>query len=87
MAISDVDAIVDRTEDVTPAFLRELVRKAALYGLRAGESPIADRHFDEALAQLEQGGRLTRRLLGADPAEGPKLADEPWDDDGWEDDE
>jgi hypothetical protein len=63
--LADRAAIVAETEGVSPAFLRELVRKAALHAARAGSSRVDDPHFREALDLLEQGGPITRSMLGA----------------------
>jgi len=58
-------ALVARTDGASPAFLRELVRKASLLAAMSDAATIAARHFDEALSELEAGGRLTRSILGA----------------------
>lgn len=58
--------LVQRTEGVSAAFLRELLRKAALISADAGVSTIGDGHLDAALHELAvQGGELLRSLLGA----------------------
>jgi hypothetical protein len=67
--------LVQRTEGVSPAFIRELLRKAALLAvLPTGGSAegdgnaivVAERHLDQAMHELVlDGGELTRRLLGA----------------------
>jgi cell division protease FtsH len=82
-SLGERDAIVAETEGVSPAFLRELVRKAALHAARAG-APVDDGHFREALELLERGGRITRTMLGADG--GRAIADLPNDGD-WGDEE
>jgi hypothetical protein len=51
---------------VSPAFLRELVRKATLFAARAGSTQVGDDHFREALDLLARGGRITRTMLGGD---------------------
>jgi ATPase family associated with various cellular activities (AAA) len=66
LALADRDSIVAETEGVSPAFLRELVRKAALQAARAGSARVEDTHFREALDLLERGGPITRSMLGAD---------------------
>jgi hypothetical protein len=73
--LSDPDEVITRTEGVTAAFLRELLRRAAL--LAAGAGPdgegnggaapirVTDAHLTEALDQLlDARGQLTRKLLG-----------------------
>jgi cell division protease FtsH len=69
LKLSDLDRFVERTEGVSAAFIRELLRKAALFAAEedgAAELTVADRHLDLALAELlVAGGRLTQSLLGA----------------------
>jgi len=65
--------LVDQTEGVSAAFIRELMRKAALFAADEGnegdELIVEDRHLDEALRELAlEGGELTKRLLGASRA-------------------
>jgi hypothetical protein len=60
------DAVIARTEGVSAAFLRELLRKAALAAADEGAGRVVeDRHLEEALRELVvEGGPLTRSLLG-----------------------
>jgi ATP-dependent 26S proteasome regulatory subunit len=72
-----LDRLVQRTEGVSPAFIRELLRKAALLAVlptgRSGSQDgeidgivVTDQHLDQAMHELVlDGGELTRRLLGA----------------------
>jgi hypothetical protein len=64
----DVEDLVDRTEGATPAYIKELMRKAAL---RAAESSsgatVRQEHVNGALEELGEGGRLAERLLGYRP--------------------
>jgi len=60
---------IEKTEGASPAFIQELIRKAALAS--AEESPgadslrVTDRHLETALRDLLlSGGELTRSLLG-----------------------
>ena len=71
--VQNLDAIVERTKGVSAAFIRELVRKAALAAAdERDELLIEDRHVDEALHELlVEGGGLTRSLLGATGQERP----------------
>ena len=78
VALDDRDVLVSRSEGASPAFLRELVRKAALQAAVAGETPVSDRHFVAALDALERGGSLTRRMLGAEGASGPPQPGQGW---------
>jgi hypothetical protein len=59
------DRVVEQTEGASPAFLRELVRKAALNAAADGHETVEEPHFARALDELEEGGRLTRSILGA----------------------
>jgi ATP-dependent 26S proteasome regulatory subunit len=61
------ERLLEQTEGVSAAFIRELLRKAAIFAADEG-APIvvADRHVAEALHELViEGGELTKRLLGA----------------------
>lgn len=59
-----LDPWVAKTEGASGAFLRELLRKAALFATDAA-SPVKEAHLDEALRDLVvEGGSLTRSLLG-----------------------
>ncbi len=64
--IPDIDHFVARTRGVSAAFIRELVRKAALAAAdQDGPLVIGERHLDDALQELLiEGGELTRSLLG-----------------------
>jgi hypothetical protein len=69
LQISELDRFIEKTKGASAAFIRELLRKAALF---TAEEPgdgliVADRHLDEAMRELVvQGGALTRSLLGAE---------------------
>lgn len=68
------ESIIERTEGVTAAFLKELLRKAALLSCEedgAGEGPIqvTDAHLATALDHLQDNrNQLTRVLLGGQHA-------------------
>lgn len=67
---SDVDwePYVARTEGASPAYVKELLRQAALTAAEAGHpGAIRAADLDTALAQLAAGGDLAQRLLGAVP--------------------
>jgi hypothetical protein len=58
----------ERTEGASPAFLRELLRRAALLAAEEDADVVEDRHTSAALEELRQGGdSLTGSLLGARP--------------------
>ncbi len=77
LAAGNLEDMVRRTEGASPAFIRELLRKAALIAA-AGTRRVApealalpsltDDHLREALrAIIAEGGELTKRLLGVAP--------------------
>jgi len=72
LEVSDWDALIDRTAGVSAAFIRELLRKAAVYAAEEcgnRELVVREEHLQEALTELlVEGGTLTQSLLGATPA-------------------
>ncbi|MGH9153791.1 MAG: AAA family ATPase [Acidimicrobiales bacterium] len=74
LELSDRPRIIERTQGVSAAFLKELLRKSALLAADAspsgGELRVTDEHVDQALFELvTEGGELTKALLGvAGPA-------------------
>jgi ATP-dependent 26S proteasome regulatory subunit len=71
LRLDSPDAVVERTAGVSAAFMRELLRRAALVATLAGDDEVADRHVGQALDELEDmSARLTRRFLGAGQGEG-----------------
>ena len=67
--VGDWQKLIDRTAGVSGAFIRELLRKAAVLAAEEdGGEPLVvrDRHLEEGLAELlVAGGPLTQSLLGA----------------------
>lgn len=65
----DWDQIVERTAGVSGAFIRELLRKAAVFAAEDaanGELIVSQKHLDDGLAELlTAGGPLTQSLLGS----------------------
>ncbi len=63
----NLERFIRQTEGVSPAFIRELMRKTALYAAdEIGSVAIEDRHLAAALRELVvEGGTLTSVLLGA----------------------
>jgi ATP-dependent 26S proteasome regulatory subunit len=70
LRLRELESFVGRTEGVSAAFIRELIRKAALFAADEGsEIAIEDRHLEEALHELVvDGGELTKTILGVQPA-------------------
>jgi hypothetical protein len=67
LELHDLDTFVKRTAGGSAAFIRELLRRAALIAAdEPGPIQVKDRHVDEALHELVvSGGELTQSLLGA----------------------
>ena len=66
----DLDWIVARIEGATPAYIKELLRKAAVLAAEQGAGPVVTgAHLETALAELDEGGRLAQRLLGFRPGQ------------------
>jgi hypothetical protein len=67
--VANWQRLIERTAGVSGAFIRELLRKAAVYAAEDdGEVPLVvrDRHLEEGLTELlVAGGPLTQSLLGA----------------------
>ena len=78
LALTDLDAVITRTEGVTASFIKELLRRAALFAAesaaqsagdaRPEDQPlrVTDEHLTAALDQLlDTSNELTRLLLGS----------------------
>ena len=71
MQLRDVEAVRARTEGVSAAFIKELLRRASLIAASgddhaATDLTVGDVHVNRALDEmLSDGGRLTRAILGA----------------------
>jgi hypothetical protein len=64
----DVSGLVARTEGASPAYIKELLRKAALRAVESGSGArLGQEHIDGALEELAQGGRLAESILGFKP--------------------
>lgn len=61
----DLDRLVERTDGASPAYIKELLRKAALFAALAGSANTVDQsHLDAGMAELEAGGELAKRIVG-----------------------
>ncbi len=73
--LGEPKALIDRTEGTSAAFIRELLRRAAVFAAvtdDAEEIVVRDEHLEEALTELLiAGGELTKSLLGASRASAP----------------
>jgi ATP-dependent 26S proteasome regulatory subunit len=68
LELGDVDTLIADLEGVSPAFIRELLRRAALISAEAtpdGALRVGPAHLHEALSELRGGGELTNTLLGS----------------------
>jgi hypothetical protein len=65
LTLEDVDfeRYVARLAGASPAYVKELLRKAALFAA-IESSPVRDTHLDRAIAELESGGLLAQRIAG-----------------------
>ena len=71
----DIAHFVQQTEGVSPAYINELLRKAALLAAEQGAgTTVRDEHVTAAMEELSQGGRLAERILGFRPQadQGPR---------------
>ena len=66
--VDDLDALIERTDGVSPAFIKELLRKAAMVAAGEGADEqliVSDAHVNVALDELlAETALLTRLLLG-----------------------
>ena len=60
----DFAQYVDKTEGASPAYIKELLRKAALLAALAGSKTVRGEHLDSAMKELEAGGELAKRIVG-----------------------
>jgi ATP-dependent 26S proteasome regulatory subunit len=73
LELAERDSVVERTEGASAAFIKELLRKAALFAAEAdatatGPITVTDNHLEQALLELTvEGGDLTKTLLGVAP--------------------
>lgn len=61
----DMECLIQRTEGASAAFIRELMRKAALFAADEACERVEDRHLDGAIRELAvESGVITRKVLG-----------------------
>lgn len=78
LQIENLEILYRKTEGASPAFIRELLRKAALFASEETTEPelppITAEHIESALTELViSGGELTKSLLGAN-----QLSNQSW---------
>jgi ATPase family associated with various cellular activities (AAA) len=68
LEVKDIDKYVGKTKGASAAFIRELLRKAALTALQeTNQLTVTDLHLDDALKDLVMSGALTKSILGFSP--------------------
>jgi hypothetical protein len=73
LTLTGDEPLIAALDGVSPAFIRELLRRAALLAAEGstGALRVSARHLEQALEELRHGaGNLTNTLLGARPQEG-----------------
>jgi hypothetical protein len=66
-----LETFVESTEGVSPAYIKELLRKAALLAASAGRGAVVtDKDLSDAMEELSKGGELAERILGYRPQAG-----------------
>jgi ATP-dependent 26S proteasome regulatory subunit len=68
LEVKDLDKFIVRTEGASPAYIKELLRNATVFGAidgdGAGAIRVTDKHLDQAMDELTEGGRLAERIAG-----------------------
>jgi hypothetical protein len=59
-----VAAYAEKTNGASPAYIKELLRKATLLATIAGSKKVKPEHLDAAMKELEAGGELAKRIVG-----------------------
>lgn len=74
----DSDRVVSRTEGASPAYIKEVLRRAAVLAVTSGSgNTISGRDLDLALDELSEGGLLAHRALEFHAQSGPAAASPP----------
>jgi len=60
----DLDAYVARTSGASPAYIKEMLRRAALLAAIARSPAVKHEHLDTAMSELESGSDLAKRIVG-----------------------
>jgi AAA+ superfamily predicted ATPase len=64
----DLEALIAHTDGASPAYIKELLRKAAVLATSQGTAArISAAHLQAAVEELSAGGELAQRLLGFRP--------------------
>ena len=66
--VADLERFITRTEGASPAYIKELLRNATVFGAIDGNGDgairVTDKHLDQAMDELTEGGRLAERIAG-----------------------
>jgi len=66
--VTDLGKFIARTEGASPAYIKELLRNATVFGAIDGDGDgairVTDKHLDQAMDELTEGGRLAERIAG-----------------------
>jgi hypothetical protein len=60
----DFTSYVENTDGASPAYIKELLRKAALLAAIEGAKAVTTKHLDAAMEELAAGGELAKRIVG-----------------------
>src|SRR5262245_27608083 len=74
LQVNDLEPFIRRTKNAGGAFIRELMRKAALFAAGTGPEIVVDEeHLEEAIHELVvHGQEVTKSLLGFRSGPGPE---------------
>jgi len=68
----DMEALIAHTDGASPAYIKELLRKAAVLAASQGwAARVTGAHLQTAMDELSAGGALAQRILGFRPADTP----------------
>jgi ATP-dependent 26S proteasome regulatory subunit len=60
----ELDRYVERTAGASPAYIKEMLRRAALLAAIAKAPSVTHEHLDTAMSELESGSELAKRIVG-----------------------
>ncbi len=60
----DLGGYVERTSGASPAYIKEMLRRAALLAAIDGSAAVKHGHLDTAMSELESGSDLAKRIVG-----------------------
>jgi hypothetical protein len=78
LAVVDFDSVARDIEGASPAYIRELLRRAAVIAAEAGPLEVTQEHLLQALDELASGGMLGRKMLGYQTDDNQVSAPDPY---------